>query len=78
MKVGVIINGVKDSKEVFARFGFNNDLPSISCGCTLVESGRGRRDKNLRKVGAANKLYNFFVQFLGIGNGGTFGFVCER
>ena len=74
----IFVERVENGQKVLTRLGFNDKLPSKTGVAMFVEGGHGRRNEDLRKLGGLDELYNFFVQFLGVLNGATFSFVCER
>ena len=73
--MGIIFDSVENCKKVLARFGLDDDLPGIT-RCRMFMKGWHRgRDRDLLESMLVYILYNFFVQFLDVRNGGTLGFV---
>ena len=47
MKLAGFVEAIKDSDEVFARFGLNDELPGIADVVTLMEGRHWRGESDL-------------------------------
>ena len=69
MEIWGFVERVEDREEVFAGFGFEDDLPAHAGVSALVEGRHRRGDDELLNVLILGKLSNFCVQFADVLDG---------